>query len=356
MPAFRLAICTVATHSHLALAVTMLESARTAMPDVALYLLLVEAQALPPQRASALAALGVRVLHAARLLDEAALSRTLERYTAAEVCFALKPVLIQHLLAQGYQQVHYVDGDIWLLGPLNRTIAQLDANALLLTPHLLRPASVDHAAVELGILKAGTFNAGYIAATPLAQSLGILDWWRERVGTWGYNEPRLGMCGDQRWLDPVPYLFDRVVVCRDPGINVGYWRAPLANLAQGTAVAASPSGAMHAHIDTATAIKPITVDSVPLTMLHLSGFDPRTPARFSRFAPSVTQDSDGPGAAVLAGLLRAYAERLLANGWAQDRRVTYTHARWWHRSSLGVRLLRAAALALRQRRAARTGE
>src|SRR5262249_50936550 len=64
------------------------------------------------------------------------------RYTIAELCFALKPWLIRHLLERfPGRPVYYFDSDIELFSPLLEVADAVAQGAnLVLTPHILQPA------------------------------------------------------------------------------------------------------------------------------------------------------------------------------------------------------------------------
>src|SRR5436305_2729634 len=73
-------------------------------------------------------------------LDE--FERMSVRYGAHELCAALKPRLLAHLLARG-EPVVYLDADVRVHAPLEGLDAALRAHSFVLTPHLLRPLPED---------------------------------------------------------------------------------------------------------------------------------------------------------------------------------------------------------------------
>ena len=145
------------------------------------------------------------------------------RYTTAELCFALKPWLIRHLLERfADEPIYYFDSDIEIFTPLAEAEAALAQGAnLVLTPHILRPGPDDGR--ERALLRAGSFNAGFVAVAPRAQARAFIAWWCEKVKTGCTNEHPQGMYGDQKWLDLAPSICDGVVVLRHPGYNFAYW-------------------------------------------------------------------------------------------------------------------------------------
>src|SRR5437870_8330707 len=85
------------------------------------------------------------------------------RYTVAELCFALKPWLIRHLLERFPDHpIYYFDADIELFSPLTEAADALaHAANLVLTPHILQPAR-DQVS-ERALLRSGSFDAGFLA-------------------------------------------------------------------------------------------------------------------------------------------------------------------------------------------------
>lgn len=320
-----IAVATVATRSHIALSRTLLGSVAKRMPSAARFLLLVDSiEATTPAHIE-----GATILHPSEIVTASEFRSLTSRYTAPEVCFALKPRILLHLLTLGFEQVHYLDSDAWLIGPLDEAVELLRSSSALLTPHLYarRTLGTSHATSDLDLLMAGTFNAGYVAVSQRPEASKFLHWWGDRTYRWGYNLPLLGMCGDQRWLDLVPRIFEGIEIWRIPGLNAGYW-----NL-----------GGVHIEREGDM----VFVDGHALLMLHLSGFDPQQPHRMSRFVNHVVLEAEP----VLAGILREYAETLLHNGYREDRHAEYAHRSWLHGSSLPVRTLRALSVLYRLKRA-----
>jgi hypothetical protein len=147
------------------------------------------------------------------------------RYSTAELCFALKPWLIRHLLERlPDEPIYYFDSDIELFTPLSEVEAALAGGAnLVLTPHILRPGSDQDR--ERALLRSGSFNAGFLAAAPSTPARAFVAWWCDRVRTSCTNDHPEGPYGDQKWLELAPSLCDSVTVLRHPGYNFAYWNA-----------------------------------------------------------------------------------------------------------------------------------
>lgn len=213
-------------------------------------------------------------------------------YSVLELCTAVKPALLRHLLGSGYEAVTYLDPDVLVTGSLDGVLDAAHRDGIALTPHALTGLPRDGRAItEKTVMRSGIFNLGFIAVGQGAAE--FLGWWHERLVTQAVVDPEQGLFTDQRWVDWVPALF-RHVVLRDPGLNVAYWNAHERELsldADGRPLA----------------------DGSPLVFFHFSGFDPHRPWSLSRYAgrdPRVLLS----GSPALQALCEDYAARLLAAG------------------------------------------
>lgn len=147
------------------------------------------------------------------------------RYTPAEFCWALKPLVLQRCLGWA-QQAYYFDADIGFFSTIAKLRTEMGQASILLTPHcidLYDDRRLDVGLRQLTLLRSGIFNGGFIGVTKSDEADSFLQWWWSKTEAQGYNEPGKGMCGDQKWLDLVPYFFRGVKVSNDYGMNVAYW-------------------------------------------------------------------------------------------------------------------------------------
>jgi hypothetical protein len=142
-----------------------------------------------------------------------------------ELCTAVKGLLLCRLLSQGADKVVYLDPDIAVFGPLDQVTALLDRHSIVLTPHLTLPEA-SQAAVrdnEVGSLKHGVYNLGFLAVRNCAEGIRFAEWWRDRLLAFCYDDTVAGLFTDQRWCDLVPAFFEELHILRDPGYNVASW-------------------------------------------------------------------------------------------------------------------------------------
>lgn len=225
------------------------------------------------------------------------------RYTLLELDTAMKPWLIEHLFGCGYDRVLYLDPDAVVYSRLDEL--DRDPAFVTLTPHLTVPVDTPPYLRERSILLAGAWNLGFIAVTRDPQLESFLGWWKARLERDCVVEPENGLFVDQKWIDLVPGLFDRVTSLRHDGYNVAYW-----NLRQ-RRVTRDAAGTFH-------------VNGQPLRFMHFSGFNPLAPRFVSRHDPSQKVAASGDAAL----LYDAYVAALRAAGLESFRRAPYAFARF----------------------------
>jgi glycosyltransferase involved in cell wall biosynthesis len=232
------------------------------------------------------------------------------RYTILELDTAMKPWVIEHLFGRGYDRVIFLDPDVVVYSRL----AELDRDDppfVTLTPHLTAPVDDPPHLRERSILMAGAWNLGFIAVTRDPQLEAFLAWWKGRLERDCVVEPENGLFVDQKWIDLVPGLFDRVTSLRHDGYNVAYW-----NLRQ-RHVTRDAGGAFH-------------VNGQPLRFMHFSGFNPLAPRFVTRHDPSQKVAATGDAALLFDG----YVASLRAAGLESCRDAPYAFARFTDGSTI----------------------
>jgi glycosyltransferase involved in cell wall biosynthesis len=181
-------------------------------------------------------------------------------YGVTELATAVKPWFLAHLLSLGSESVTYFDPDIRIYGALEDLALLAASEALVLTPHTLKPmARDDRRPSEADILSSGIYNLGFLAVG--RQSGDLLSWWQDHLRRDAVIDPERQLFTDQRWMDFAPGYFAHVIL-RDPGCNVAYWNVDQRPLAEvdGT----------------------VTAGGAPLRFFHFSGYDPDQPSVFSK--------------------------------------------------------------------------
>lgn len=288
-------VCTVINKAWLAHARALAESLRAHQPDARLSVLIVD----PLDGLVDPAEEPFEILQSDELAI-AGFDAMSARYDVTELCCALKPVVMRHLLQGSTEPVLYLDSDVRLFAPLAGLDEALARHPFLLTPHLLAPLDDDgREPNELAILLAGTSNLGFAAARATPEVESLLDWWSDRLYAGSRLDPAHGMVYDQRWTDLMHGMSDQVGRWRDPGVNSGYWRAQTSRFEL-------RDGA-------------VTVDGVLLRTFHFTGVEP---GRLSRY-DNRTALSEQPA---LAHLCTEFLERLAAHGHAECSQWPYAFA------------------------------
>jgi hypothetical protein len=147
------------------------------------------------------------------------------QHELVELCTAVKGPMLCHLFEQGAEKVVYLDPDIALFSPLDEVIRLLDHHNIVLTPHMTAPERTRIGVLdnEIGSLKHGTYNLGFIAVRGSAEGKRFARWWRDRLIDFCYDDIPAGLFTDQRWCDLVPSFFDGTYILRDAGFNVASW-------------------------------------------------------------------------------------------------------------------------------------
>jgi glycosyltransferase involved in cell wall biosynthesis len=223
------------------------------------------------------------------------------KYTVLELGTAVKPYAFQYLLERyGYEHIIYLDPDIKVFSRMKRVADALASADIVLTPHLTAALDDDRRPTEIDILRAGTYNLGFIALRRSPETAVFLAWWQQRLYDHCVVDLARGLFVDQRWVDLVPGLFEGVAIIRDPGYNVAYW-----NLS---------------HRDISGCESGYQVKGAPLCFFHFSGYNPDLPDQVSRHQnrhvmrelPKATQE-----------IILAYRRELLEAGFAQCRKWPY---------------------------------
>jgi glycosyltransferase involved in cell wall biosynthesis len=228
------------------------------------------------------------------------------QYNILEANTAAKPWVFDWLFQQGqYQSVIYLDPDIFLYDRLSEVEEYLDAGKfMVLTPHLTGPLDDDKRPDELGILRAGTYNLGFLALSNHPETERFLKWWQKKLERMCVVDFPNGLFVDQKWLDLAPGMFQDVVILRHPGYNAAYWNLK------------------HRHL--AKAGDNYTVNGQKLVFYHFSGIDPEDDTNLSKYQNRYQL--------VLLKqvweLAKVYIQQVLANGYRECRNWGYGYGRF----------------------------
>lgn len=214
------------------------------------------------------------------------------KHSLVEMCTAVKGIgALEIVRRHRPDKLFYFDPDIVVFGALDELGRLLESHSVLLTPHLTDPERSRAAILdnEISTLKHGIYNLGFLGVACEGEGEGarMLRWWSQRLLEFCRDDIPGGLFTDQRWADLMPAMFDHVHVLREPQYNVATW-----NLSNRRVTGKAP----HA----------LTVNGLPLSFYHFSGFDSGAQATMLGI-----YGSDSP---VLLDLRRWYVEQCEAQG------------------------------------------
>ena len=213
-------LCTVASNSHLSYAAAMMQSARTAAPDLRRIIFLCDEPSpghsdidLPADIVPIVDALGTTF------------NDMVIRYTRFLTCAASKPYIFRFLFSQPQvEKIIYLNSDILVFSPPKEVERALARTAdLVLTPHMTAPLSDGLRPNDLDILKAGVWNTGFLAMRRSPAVDAFLDWWAAMCETLSLIDIPGNLFAEQRWVDMAPAFVRRTKRLLHPGYNAAYW-------------------------------------------------------------------------------------------------------------------------------------
>ena len=223
------------------------------------------------------------------------------RYNVLELCTAVKPWLLRHLMREVSGPITYLDPDIQVFGQLEELEELARAHGLVLIPHNSEPIPADgRRPNQIDIMVAGVYNLGYVSVAPNEEIDALLDWWSDRLRRDCRVDPLYGYFVDQRWFDLAPGFLSDVAIVRDPQYNVAYWNLHSRALAR--------DGEFY------------TVNDRSLAFFHFSGFDPADPSILSRHQNRIEVAEDS----ALATILSEYSAAAQREGYTTVREWPYT--------------------------------
>ncbi|CAM2830111.1 hypothetical protein [Rariglobus hedericola] len=210
-------------------------------------------------------------------------------FSAFELCNALKPFVVSHLLTAGFERVIYLDSDLLASGSFAPVWSLLDEAPLLLTPHQLTPPPIDLLYItEIDIVDQGLFNGGFTAWRRGPESARILEWMHSRFPVYGFCDRQHGMFVDQKMLPLVAEYFPTSVkILRDPCLNIAFWNA------HERAVRPAGDGRWE-------------IDGRPVVFFHLSGYRTSKPGIICTYMAASDNDALIARCPWLSGVLARY--------------------------------------------------
>lgn len=286
---------TVATISYLPQALTLLDSIKKQHPEFDCVIGLVDYA--EPQQFKELRLLNKYKIIQLHELYSKDFDFITSAYSPAELANCSKVLFAEFILKQEIvTEVVFSDSDILFFDRLPDTPT---GSEITITPHFISPPALDFISLELEVINAGMFNAGFFRLKKSKNTARFLDWLKDRCVTECVDNRCKGLYFDQTWYNFVPLYFQNVHIERDLGCNVAYWN-------------------LH---ERSIAIKDdrfIINNSVPLKFFHFSGWSMESPDSISQFQHRYTKESRPD----VLPLLQLYQELLSENQYNDYRAVS----------------------------------
>lgn len=140
-------------------------------------------------------------------------------YGNFELCCATKPFFGEYLINTfSPNYITYIDSDIIFFNELNIK-SELENDSILLTNHIMK----QYEEMELNLLNYGIYNAGFFIVKNDEIGVSFLAWWKNKLYNHCYVNLSEGLFVDQKWLNLVPILFDKVKISKNKGLNFARW-------------------------------------------------------------------------------------------------------------------------------------
>ncbi|MBO2944558.1 hypothetical protein JJQ72_11315 [Paenibacillus sp. F411] len=210
-------------------------------------------------------------------------------YNAFELCNAVRPSWIKHLMLHyNSSKVIYLDSDIYVTSSFDEALSLLDTCLFSFTPHITKPLPLDgQQPDDLQLLQVGLYNSGFWMFRQHERSLEMLDWLISRFEIYCFDDLSRRMFCDQKLLPMLVHHYAEDFRRLDaPQYNIAHWNMFQRELYR-------EDGRYW-------------VDGKPVVFVHLSGFKPDQPEvlthHLHRMSPELLE--------VIQPLLQEYASLL----------------------------------------------
>eukprot|EP00977_Amphora_coffeiformis_P016822 scaffold5323_cov173-Amphora_coffeaeformis.AAC.8 len=219
------------------------------------------------------------------------------KFDMMELISTIKPFALLYTFEKlGHNNAIFLDSDVWVTDSMDPIQQQLQTHSAIVTPYITAPTPDDRLELfDHQILRMGTYNAGFLAFRNSLASKTFLNWWKDRLRSYGFNDLSRGLYYDQIWLDFITSFMDQkdYLVLRDPRYNIAHWN--LHYLGDSL------------HLDSNTGLP--FLDDQPAGFLHFSGSSELRNFDISKISKDTTRYtfSDFPR---LEDIWKAYASKL----------------------------------------------
>lgn len=215
--------CTVSTRSHLAQTLGLVHSVAGYGGQWHFKILVVEPEQGVVEGVEGDVNYTIEGLHALRQNEGAAALMDHYRKKPDNLRWSLKPIWMEYLLEQGYNEVIYVDNDIVFFNDPTFLFDKLKDASILLSPHWRIKEPDINADWFIVNFRDGVYNGGFVGASQ--DGVEALQWWSRCCEFACEKDYRRGLFDDQKYLDLMPAAFPNVKILQHRGCNVAFWNA-----------------------------------------------------------------------------------------------------------------------------------
>jgi hypothetical protein len=150
--------------------------------------------------------------------------------SVAEYSWTCAPALLLYLLDQvrADETVAYLDADLMFFSDPQPIFDEWGAADILIHEHRFAP---QHRHMESA---SGVFNVGFVGIRHAPQGRRCLERWRDQCIEACCLDPERGLCGDQKYLDEWPALYDRLHILQHKGAGLAPWNVDRYVIAEGS--------------------------------------------------------------------------------------------------------------------------
>lgn len=149
------------------------------------------------------------------------------KHNVMELCTAVKGHALERLMQTrpDADLYIYLDPDVYVYDDLANVMAEMGDASIGLVPHILWPEETDVGVrmTEMSVTEHGIYNLGHLFVRRDKIGRALAAWWRARLDDYCYDDREFGLFTDQRWMDLVPAIFDKVRIIRNPVYDVASW-------------------------------------------------------------------------------------------------------------------------------------
>ncbi len=206
-------------------------------------------------------------------------TKMVEYYTVFELVISTKPILADYLIKKYNPDfVMGLDSDMLIFSDFSHIEQQLGIYNIIITPHCNIPMphlttidKIEHDFSNLMpyedriMLHVGIYNIGFIVIKNSVETINFRNWWIERCQNQCYVG-KLGLFGEQLWLNLAPIYFEKVGILKHLGYNVGPW-------------------SLHERTLSKRDNKFYVNDTFPLVLYHYTGYTPKESEKVAKWIP-----------------------------------------------------------------------